>query len=224
MDNKIDSLGLLEVRGLVAGIEAADAMVKTARVRLLRQHQVDPGLISLIVEGDLAACRAAVDAGAAAARRIGEVISQKVIGSPDLDTGLFVLQLAERGRRPFGGESPDKQPTSPVAPAPPVTPAPPAAMAPKTPEAAPVTSSISPSAPALPEPQMEVALTEVLEFIRQSARGVTWKEISGHFPALSADARKELDSAVQKGVLVKVAGRYRGNPQQRPSPKKDKPK
>ena len=54
----INSLRLLEVRGLVAGVEAADAMLKSARVRLLRAHQVNPGLITLVVEGDLAACRA----------------------------------------------------------------------------------------------------------------------------------------------------------------------
>ena len=97
----IDSLGLLEVRGFTTAVEAADAMVKSARVRLLRQLQLDPGLISLVVEGDLAACRAAIDAGAAAAARVGEVISQRVIGAPDPDTGRFVLQLAERGRQAF---------------------------------------------------------------------------------------------------------------------------
>ena len=60
---KIDALGFLEVRGLVAAIEAADAMLKAADVKLIRSHQVDPRFFTLVVEGDLAACRAAVDAG-----------------------------------------------------------------------------------------------------------------------------------------------------------------
>jgi ethanolamine utilization protein EutK len=97
----INSLGLLEVRGLTAGIEAADAMLKSARVRLLRQHQVNPGLITLVVEGDLAACRASVDAGVAAASRIGEIVAQRVIGAPDADTGDFVLERAGRSASPF---------------------------------------------------------------------------------------------------------------------------
>jgi ethanolamine utilization protein EutK len=107
----INSLGLLEVRGLVAGIEAADAMLKSARVRLLRQHQVNPALITLVVEGDLAACRASVDAGVAAASRIGEIVSQLVIGAPDADTDEFVLKRAGDSALPFatprgGGKAP----------------------------------------------------------------------------------------------------------------------
>ncbi|MDR0380342.1 MAG: BMC domain-containing protein [Candidatus Accumulibacter sp.] len=90
---KIDAFGLVEVHGLVTAIETADAMLKAAHVRLLRQHQVNPGFISLIVEGDLGACRAAVDAGVAAARRLGEVVSRLEIGRPDGDTETMVLSL-----------------------------------------------------------------------------------------------------------------------------------
>ncbi|NHR03618.1 BMC domain-containing protein [Chromobacterium haemolyticum] len=86
----INALGLLEVRGLATAIEAADAMLKSANVRLLRQWRTDPGMISLVVEGDLAACRAALDAGVAAARRLGEVISRCEIGRPDPDTEILV--------------------------------------------------------------------------------------------------------------------------------------
>ena len=86
----INALGLLEVRGLATAIEAADAMLKSANVRLLRQWRTDPGMISLVVEGDLAACRAALDAGVAAARRLGEVVSRCEIGRPDPDTEILV--------------------------------------------------------------------------------------------------------------------------------------
>lgn len=135
----IDSLGLLEVRGFTTAVEAADAMVKSARVRLLRQLQLDPGLISLVVEGDLAACRAAIDAGAVAAARVGEVISQRVIGAPDPDTGRFVLQLAERGRQAFEVEKrtpqtqpePMSMPTSPASANVQTTPNVPAALPPQ---------------------------------------------------------------------------------------------
>lgn len=89
----IDSLGFLEVFGFAAGLEAADAMLKSAQVRLVRQHEVNPGLITLVAEGDLASCRAAVNAGKAAAARIGKVVGCHVIGRPDKDTELMVLKL-----------------------------------------------------------------------------------------------------------------------------------
>ena len=66
----INALGLLEVEGMVAAVDAADAMLKAANVRLLSHEVLDPGRLTLVVEGDLAACRAALDAGAAAARRL----------------------------------------------------------------------------------------------------------------------------------------------------------
>src|SRR5699024_12847914 len=76
---KINTLGLLEVDGMVAAIDAADAMLKAANVRLLSHEVLDPGRLTLVVEGDLAACRAALDAGCAAAMRTGRVISLKEI-------------------------------------------------------------------------------------------------------------------------------------------------
>ena len=73
----INALGLLEVDGMVAAVDAADAMLKAANVRLLSHEVLDPGRLTLVVEGDLAACRAALDAGSAAAARTGRVISRK---------------------------------------------------------------------------------------------------------------------------------------------------
>jgi ethanolamine utilization protein EutM len=73
------ALGLIETMGLVAATEAADAMVKSARVRLVSKQQVGGGLISILVSGDTGAVQAAVDAGAAAAGRVGRVISAHVI-------------------------------------------------------------------------------------------------------------------------------------------------
>lgn len=89
----INALGLLEVSGLVAGIDAVDAMLKSASVRLLDHKVLDPGQVTLVIEGDLAACRAALDAGVAAANRTGEVINCQTIGRPDKDTEWLVMHL-----------------------------------------------------------------------------------------------------------------------------------
>ena len=99
----INALGLLEVDGMVAAIDAADAMLKAANVRLLSHEVLDPGRLTLVVEGDLAACRAALDAGCAAAMRTGRVISRKEIGRPDDDTQWlvtgFISTSGNDGRR-----------------------------------------------------------------------------------------------------------------------------
>jgi microcompartment protein CcmL/EutN len=73
---------MIETRGLVAVIEATDAMLKAARVNYLGMRKVGSGLVTVLVTGDVAACRAAVDAGAAAAAKIGEVVSVHVIPRP----------------------------------------------------------------------------------------------------------------------------------------------
>jgi ethanolamine utilization protein EutM len=80
-----DALGMIETRGLTALIEAADAMVKAARVELVGYIQIGAGLVTALVRGDVAACKAATDAGAAAAQRVGEVIAVHVIPRPHED-------------------------------------------------------------------------------------------------------------------------------------------
>ncbi|WP_454625408.1 BMC domain-containing protein [Bradyrhizobium cenepequi] len=78
----LQALGLVETRGLVAAIQAADAMVKAANVKLVTRQQPGGGLISIIVQGDVGAVKAAVDAGAAAASQIGKVVSTHIIPRP----------------------------------------------------------------------------------------------------------------------------------------------
>jgi microcompartment protein CcmL/EutN len=77
-----DALGMIETRGLVGMIEAADAMLKTANVVLVSWQKVDAGLVTAIVRGDVGSVKAATDAGAAAARRVGELIGVHVIPRP----------------------------------------------------------------------------------------------------------------------------------------------
>ena len=76
---KYDALGMIETKGLVGAVEAADAMVKAANVTLIGRVQVGGGLVTVMVRGDVGAVKAAVDAGSAAAGRVGELISVHVI-------------------------------------------------------------------------------------------------------------------------------------------------
>ena len=77
-----DALGLIETRGLIGMIEAADAMLKTANVVLVSWQKVDAGLVTALIRGDVGSVKAATDAGAAAARRVGELIGVHVIPRP----------------------------------------------------------------------------------------------------------------------------------------------
>jgi ethanolamine utilization protein EutM len=101
----MDALGMVECRGLVAMIEAADAMVKAANVRLVGYEKIDAGLVTAIVRGEVGAVKAAVDAGAAAARRVGEVVSTHVIPRPhaEVGQGLPVLETGETTRKKIAG-------------------------------------------------------------------------------------------------------------------------
>ncbi|HYF81118.1 MAG TPA: ethanolamine utilization microcompartment protein EutM [Symbiobacteriaceae bacterium] len=81
----MEALGMVETRGLVAMIEAADAMVKAANVQLVGWEKIGSGYVTAIVRGDVAAVKSAVDAGAAAAAKVGEVMSTHVIPRPHMD-------------------------------------------------------------------------------------------------------------------------------------------
>ena len=83
MANITQALGMIETRGLIGSVEAADAMVKAANVTLVGKERVGGGLVTVFVRGDVGAVKAATDAGAAAAQRVGELISVHVIPRPD---------------------------------------------------------------------------------------------------------------------------------------------
>ena len=82
MATMTDALGMIETRGLVGAVEAADAMVKAANVTLIGREQVGSGLVTVMVRGDVGAVKAATDAGAAAASRVGDLVSVHVIPRP----------------------------------------------------------------------------------------------------------------------------------------------
>ncbi|MBC2851700.1 MULTISPECIES: ethanolamine utilization microcompartment protein EutM [unclassified Cetobacterium] len=92
----LNALGMIETKGLVAAIEAADAMVKAANVTLVGKELVGGGLVTVLVRGDVGAVKAATDAGAAAADRIGELVSVHVIPRPHSDVEMILPSLEKK--------------------------------------------------------------------------------------------------------------------------------
>ena len=88
------ALGMVETRGFVGAVEAADAMVKAANVTLLGKETVGAGLVTVLVRGDVGAVKAAVDAGGSAAKRVGELVSVHVIARPHDDVEGIIPQKA----------------------------------------------------------------------------------------------------------------------------------
>ncbi|MFW6001327.1 MAG: BMC domain-containing protein [Halanaerobium sp.] len=88
-----EALGLIETKGFIGAVEAADAMVKAANVKLIGYEKIGSGLITVMVKGDVGATKAATDAGAAAAGRVGELISVHVIPRPHQDVETLLPKL-----------------------------------------------------------------------------------------------------------------------------------
>lgn len=86
------ALGMIETKGLVAAVEAADAMVKAANVTITGYERIGFGLVTIMVRGDVGAVKAATDAGAAAARSVGELVSVHVIPKPHADVESVILK------------------------------------------------------------------------------------------------------------------------------------
>lgn len=100
-----EALGMIECRGLVAMIEAADAAVKSANVQLVGWEKIDAGLVTCIVRGEVGAVKAAVESGAAAGRRIGEVVATHIIPRPhvEVDEAIPVLHTGQTTRKKISG-------------------------------------------------------------------------------------------------------------------------
>ena len=91
----LQALGMVETKGLVGSIEAADAMVKAANVHLIGKVHVGGGLVTVMVRGDVGAVKASVEAGGAAATRVGELVSVHVIPRPHSDVEMILPSLPE---------------------------------------------------------------------------------------------------------------------------------
>ena len=100
MAKTIEALGMIETKGFIALVEATDAMLKAANVQFVGWDKVGSGLVSAFVTGDVAAVKSATDAGAAAAGRIGEVVSVQVIPRPHEDLGnVLPVPLRKGGKQ-----------------------------------------------------------------------------------------------------------------------------
>src|SRR5437879_374740 len=99
MASQLEALGMIETKGLVPLVEASDAMLKAANVTLIGWQKIGSGMVTAMVVGDVAAVKAAIDAGSAAAQRVGEVVGVQVIPRPHEDLGS-VLPLAGKKQAP----------------------------------------------------------------------------------------------------------------------------
>jgi len=160
---------MVETRGLVGALEAADAGTKAADVRLLGRELADAGLVTVYFAGDVAAVRAAVDAGAAAARRVGELVSVHVIPRPHADTRLAVRPEGTEGGPPRPARAPR-----------------PASRGGASPRPAPSAAGVDPGT--LP-PKEELASMRVVE-LRRLARALPGFPLQGR--AVSRAGRDEL--------------------------------
>jgi ethanolamine utilization protein EutM len=97
VDIQMIALGMVETKGLVGAIEAADAMVKAANVHLIGSEYIGGGYVTVMVRGDVGAVKAATDAGAAAAKRVGELVSVHVIPRPHGDVEIILPQETKGG-------------------------------------------------------------------------------------------------------------------------------
>jgi ethanolamine utilization protein EutM len=102
MDTALIALGMVETKGLVGAVEAADAMVKAANVSLIGSEYIGGGLVTVMVRGDVGAVKAATDAGAAAAKRVGELVSVHVIPRPHSEIEMILPQSTKGS---FGGRT-----------------------------------------------------------------------------------------------------------------------
>jgi len=101
----MEALGMVETKGLVALVEASDAMLKSANVTLIGWQKIGSGMVTALVVGDVAAVKAAIDAGAAAAGRVGEVIGVQVIPRPHEDLGTILPVTGKRQAAQTAGVS-----------------------------------------------------------------------------------------------------------------------
>ena len=196
------ALGMIETRGLVASIEAADAMVKAANVTLTCKEHVGGGLVTVMVRGDVGAVKAATDAGAAAAERVGELISVHVIPRPHAEL------------EPFLGRDPDEPPAPPADPAPeqPPEPAPEPEKAPEpapAAEPAPVPEAEQPSEHEPAEPLDPAELTaEALEHTPVVRLRAVARQLG-----LTSMTRKEIRFAKKEELLAAITAFLAERPQ-----------
>jgi len=177
------SYGFIETRGFVASVEAADAMVKAAKVEIIKWRKVGGALVTVFVQGDLDACQAAVDAGKAAAMRVGDLVSAHVIPRPFPDIDDQVNEITKRrGKGPGRGKKQAPQKSAP------------------------------PRKTAQPERQKPDETDDpseaVIRLLKQKTAGLTLKEIAQAIGKDNAATRKLLKGLMDAETIEKVQQRY----------------
>lgn len=215
--DSINALGFVEVIGLTAAIEAADAMLKSAQVRLLRQLLREPVQTTIIVEGSLGACSAAVDAGRAAAERMDALVTSHVMGRPANDTADFVLRLAEAGQAPFAPPPPPAAKPAPAARpmaaplAKPLATAPAAVVRPAVHDEV-VAAVPEPAAQAAPAADRAKSATpdddKLLAALAGLPGGYGAQSLARRVGGTTAAVRQRLEALCASGQLVKRGSRY----------------
>jgi len=170
--------GFIETRGLIAAIEAADAMLKAAKVKLVKRQKIGSAMVTVVVEGELGACQAAVHAGSAAAQRVGDLVCAHVIPRPFDDTQHLVMDTL------------DESPPAPVgeSPAPPPSP---------SPVKVPVTPAKKDQAPQTLESWMTARKD-----------GVTLDQIRAFLKKDAAETRRLLKQWMDEGKIEKIQQKY----------------
>ena len=110
MDIRSDALGMVETKGFIGSVEAADAMVKAANVTLIGTEYIGAGFVTVLVRGDVGAVKASTDAGAAAARRVGELVSVHVIPRPHAEDAKQPRSRTPNGSRSSVRSTPTRRP------------------------------------------------------------------------------------------------------------------
>ena len=194
------ALGMIETRGLVVAIEAADAMVKAANVSLQCKEHVGGGLVTVMVRGDVGAVKAATDAGAAAAERVGELISVHVIPRPHGEVEEILGELpppdaAPQPEPPVEEPQPEPEPEPEQPPQPIAPPEPPAAVVPPEPEPQPE----SQSGPRQAAPDGGIPTDEELE-----AMPVVQLRVLARSLNVEGMSRREIRDAKKEPLLAEI--------------------
>lgn len=215
------SYGFVETRGYVAAIEAADAMVKAAKVDIVKWRKAGGALVMVVVKGELSACRAAVDAGSAAAARVGELVSSNLIANPFGDTDLLIEQY-------LGGRKKKVQSASGTVPAKKSSGS--KTKIASTEKRAPKKTKIDQPKPlpakakknlALAKPKTKTAQKVIpkkdasfspqerlLHLIAEAPKGITVNQLAEEFKKPVAEVRQLIKKLMDRNVIEKVQKRY----------------
>ena len=173
-----NSYGFIETRGYIGAVEAADAMLKAANVKLVKWHKVGSGLIIVIIKGELGACQAAVEAGKVAAETVGDLAAFNVIARPYDDLGLFFKANSAKKRKKQSRtkEKPAREPVSA-----------------KTTEK---------------KDDKQDNLADLLKLVKAAPKGLTLQSASQHLPVSAAELRILFKELMDAEKIVKVHQHY----------------